>query len=98
MSGVESTSDERVVNNAVRHYYRVLSDAEKASIAAIKDKGADFLELLNGLRSHVVYPNCEDPSQPIDGGLADWEADRELKIAAERIEEAVMWAVKHVTS
>ena len=75
MASVESTSDARTVNNSVRHqYYRVLSDAEKANMVTVKDKGLDFLELVSGLGN-----------------------SRELSIAKTKIEEAVMWAVKHVT-
>lgn len=36
---VGSETNGRVVNNAMRHQYRVLSDAEKASMLAIKDSG-----------------------------------------------------------
>ena len=48
---VDSASDARTVNNTVRHSYRVLSDAEKAQMAAIKDKGLEFLELIGTLAS-----------------------------------------------
>lgn len=61
---IKSESDERVANNAVRHQYRVLSDAEKA----------DLLAILDGLGQ-----------------------SRELSIARTKIEEAAMWAVKHIT-
>jgi hypothetical protein len=44
---VDSESDERVVNNAVRHQYRVLSDEEKAVMVRIKDTGLDFILLMN---------------------------------------------------
>lgn len=40
---VDSTSDQRVVNNVMRHQYRVLSDAEKAAMLKIKD---DILKYL----------------------------------------------------
>lgn len=75
---VSSTSDDRVVNNsanALRHNYRVLSDEEKAAMAAIKTKGQELLDLIAGL-----------------GG------SRELSIARTKTEEAVMWAVKHITA
>lgn len=72
---VDSASDDRTANNAVRHQYRVLSDAEKAQMSAIKDKGAELLTLIDGL-----------------GG------SRELSIAKTKTEEAVMWAVKHITA
>ena len=49
MASVESTSDERTVNNTMRHQYRVLSDAEKANMSAIKDKGLEFHELVSGI-------------------------------------------------
>ncbi len=71
---VQSTSDERVVNNVMRHEYRVLSDAEKAQMQAIKDKGRELHDLIKATGS-----------------------SRELSIAATKTEEAVMWAVKHIT-
>lgn len=55
---VDSASDARTANNAVRHQYRVLSDEEKALMVRMKD----------------------------------------LALAKTKIEEAVMWAVKHVTA
>ena len=72
---VESTSDARTVNNAVRHTYRVLSDDEKAQMQNIKDLGAAFLDACNGLGR-----------------------SRELSIAITNAEQAVMWAVKHITA
>ncbi|MFT4098442.1 MAG: hypothetical protein QM651_15095 [Rhodoblastus sp.] len=71
---VDSASDDRTVNNTLRHQYRVLTDEEKAAMQAIKDEGADFLRLIQSRG-----------------------ASRELSIAATKIEEAVMWAVKHIT-
>lgn len=71
---VDSASDDRTANNAVRHAYRVLSDAEKGQMVAIKDMGAHFLTYCDAM-----------------GG------SRELSLAKTKIEEAVMWAVKHVT-
>jgi hypothetical protein len=92
---VDSASDERTANNAVRHQYRVLSDAEKAQMVAVKDKGAEFLALINGLRTTPeVASAMSGDALPI--AIAAF--DRELDIAAERIEEAVMWAVKHITA
>lgn len=90
---VDSAGDDRTANNAVRHTYRVLSDAEKAQMVAIKDKGAEFLTLIDSLRT---------PPEP--AGEANGESvvictfDRELTIAAEKVEEAVMWAVKSITA
>jgi len=74
MTTVDSTSDARTVNNVMRHQYRVLSDAEKAQMQAIKDKG---LEL------HTL--------------IASVGQSRELSLALTKTEEAVMWAVKHLT-
>ena len=50
---VPSTSDQRMVNNGntMRHNYRVLSDAEKANMQAIKDAGLAFHDLIAGLGS-----------------------------------------------
>ena len=89
MTNVKSESDDRTVNNAVRHTYRVLNDAEKAQMVAIKDKGAEFLNLIDVMRT---------PMESVGDGLAIGSIDRELNNAAERVEEAVMWAVKHVTA
>ncbi len=71
---VNSESDGRTANNAVRHTYRVLSDEEKAQMVALKDIGAAFIA------------KCQE----IGGS-------RELSLAVTNAEQAVMWAVKHVT-
>lgn len=89
MPRVDSASDARTANNAVRHAYRVLSDEEKAQMVAVKDKGAEFLALLDDLHT---------PSIDHGDGTATGTFDRELVIAKERVEEAVMWAVKHLTA
>ena len=44
---VNSASDDRTANNAVRHTYRVLSDEEKAQMIALKDIGAAFIAKCN---------------------------------------------------
>jgi len=49
MSTVDSTSDERTVNNTMRHAYRVLTDDEKANMQAIKDAGLAFHDLVGGI-------------------------------------------------
>lgn len=71
---VPSTSDQRVVNNVMRHQYRVLTDAEKEVVTLVKDMGLSF---------HVA--------------LEKMGSSRELSIAKTKIEEAVMWVVKHLT-
>ena len=75
MASVDSASDARTVNNTMRHAYRVLSDAEKANMSAIKDKGLEFHDLVSGMGN-----------------------SREIALAKTKIEEAVMWAVKHITA
>ena len=72
---IDSTSDERTVNNTMRHQYRVLSDEEKAHMEKVKDMGLEFHEYVASL------------------GMS-----RELALAKTKIEEAVMWAVKHITA
>ncbi|WP_292960554.1 DUF7681 family protein [Novosphingobium sp. UBA1939] len=49
MPEVDSTSDQRTVNNTMRHAYRVLTDEEKAAMASIKDQGLAFHDYLAGL-------------------------------------------------
>lgn len=71
---VDSTSDERTVNNVMRHAYRVLTDEEKLQMQDIKDQGLKFHNMLTAIGN-----------------------SRELSLAKTKIEEAVMWAVKHVT-
>ena len=75
MTTVDSTSDARTVNNAMRHAYRILTDEEKAAMQAIKDDGLAFYSLIHGLGS-----------------------SREISLAKTKVEEAVMWAVKHLTA
>lgn len=72
---VDSASDARTTNNVMRHEYRVLTDAEKASMKALKDKGLEFINL------------CDSLGQ-----------GRELLLAKTNAEQAVMWAVKHLTA
>ena len=74
MQTVDSASDDRTANNAVRHQYRVLTDAEKQQMVELKDLGAAFIAKCNEV-----------------GG------SREMSIAITNAEQAVMWAVKHVT-
>ncbi len=71
---IDSASDGRTANNAVRHTYRVLTDDEKLQMAQLKDIGAAFIA------------KCQEIG-----------ASRELSLAATNAEQAVMWAVKHVT-
>jgi hypothetical protein len=43
---VQSTADDRTVNNTVRHQYRVLSEEEKMKMQEVKDIGQEFLDYL----------------------------------------------------
>lgn len=71
---VTSTGDDRVINNVMRHEYRVLSDDEKQMMQSIKDKGLELYDLIESIGQ-----------------------SRELSLAKTKTEEAVMWAVKHLT-
>jgi hypothetical protein len=71
---IPSESDDRTANNAVRHQYRQLSDAEKQQMVELKDLGAAFIA------------KCQEIG-----------ASREMSLAVTNAEQAVMWAVKHVT-
>lgn len=74
MPNIDSTSDERVANNVMRHEYRRLDDREKVQMKAIKDAGLEFFNMIDGL------------------GVS-----REVSLAKTKVEEAVMWATKHIT-
>ena len=71
---VHSASEERTVNKAVRHQYRVLTEGEKAAMVRVKDIGLAFLAA------------CDE-----------FGTSRELALAKTNTEQAVMWAVKHIT-
>lgn len=45
----QSTSDERIDNNVMRHEYRKLSELEKGQMQAIKDKGVELYILIESL-------------------------------------------------
>jgi hypothetical protein len=46
---IDSTSDDRVANNVMRHEYRVLSEEEKAQMKSVKDLGEEFARTCNQL-------------------------------------------------
>ena len=83
---MECTSDQRTKNNVMRHEYKTLTDKEKSNMQAVKDKGLEFFQLLQGLGSH-----------PQEAGKDTKFTSRELSLASIKIEEAVMWATKHIT-
>ena len=70
----ESTSDERIENNVMRHKYKTLSDNEKEQMSNVKDIG---------LTLHAYISTIGD--------------SKEIEIAKQKVEEAVMWATKHIT-
>lgn len=72
---VDSTSDQRTVNNTMRHAYRTLSEDEKAGMQEVKDMGLAFHDRIAALGN-----------------------SREISLAKTKVEEAVMWAVKHITA
>lgn len=49
LATVDSKSDNRIVNNTMRHTYRVLSDEEKAAMQEIKDMGLAFHDRIAAL-------------------------------------------------
>jgi hypothetical protein len=81
---VDSTSDQRTVNNAVRHQYRVLTEAEKAQMQQVKDLGAAFIAKLHEIGG-------------TDAGSERF-ASRDLALANTHAEDAVMRAVRHITA
>lgn len=96
MNTVDSASDDRTANNAVRHKYRVLSDEEKEKMVASKDKGAELIALIDhDLGGRYETMAMDGFGNRIVGGPP---LSRELEIARQRAEEAVMWAVKHITA
>jgi hypothetical protein len=78
-----STADKRVENNVMRHNYRVLSELEKDHMQQLKDLGLTFWNLCDQIGLH--------------GAPERGPGSRELSLAKTKIEEAVMWAVKHIT-
>lgn len=84
MSSVDSDSNQRTANNAVRHQYRILSDAEKALMVQVKDAGAAFITLLHQMGG-------TDPAH-------DRQGSRDLALAQTHAEDAVMRAVRHITA
>lgn len=81
---IDSTSDQRTANNAVRHTYRALSDVEKAQMQTVKDMGAAFIAKLHEI-------GITDPK-------GERFASRDLSLANTHIEDAVMRAVRHITA
>lgn len=85
----DATSDQRTVNNLMRHQYRQLTDEEKAAMIAIKDAGLEFVNLLHRIGGTT--------SEAASRGEEARQASRYLSLAQTAVEEAVMWATKEVT-
>lgn len=81
---VDSSSDSRTANNAVRHQYRTLSEAEKQQMQRIKDLGAQFIAMLHEIGG--TAPALEPMGS------------RDLSLARIHAEDAVMRAVRHITA
>ena len=64
--------------------YRELTDHEKETVEAIKTKAEELLFLMK-------------VGTPQDGGNEE-KGSRELSLAQTKLEESVMWAVKHWTA
>ena len=61
---LDSTSDERISNNGVRHQYRVLSEGEKLSMTHIKDMGLGLIRAIEagtpaGRERSIAITNIE---------------------------------------
>lgn len=89
---VGSTSDARTVNNVMRHAYKVLTPEEKEQMQAVKDLGLEFHEFLKN-----ISDKRKEAAKAQGKVIMTEFASRELSIAATKIEEAVMWAVKDLT-
>jgi hypothetical protein len=76
------------MNDITRHEYRTLDGADKHNIASVKDYGEAFISTLFNIGGVAGVDRNGQPNK---------QSSRELQIAQERIEEAVMWAVKHIT-
>lgn len=85
---VPSEGDSRVINNVMRHDYRVLNEYEKDYMVQLKDIGLDFIALLYEIAGYDME------EMPPEGTSFK---SRELSLAATNMEQAVLWAVKHVT-
>jgi len=86
---VDSDSDQRVVNNSMRHRYKVLDDDEKRQMVAVKDLGLDFVRLLHSIGG--TLPSDDQSFDRIP------QRSRDLALAQTHIEDAVMRAVRHIT-
>ena len=73
MANVDSASDDRTANNAVRHQYRVLSDAEKQQMVDLKDLAAAFIA------------KCDEIGQSREMALAKTNAEQAAMWAVKHV-------------
>lgn len=79
---IDAAGNDRTANNAVRHQYRQLTEAEKAQMVEVKDLAAAFIA------------KCHE----IDGTLeGDPIESRDLALAVDHAQDAAMRAVRHIT-
>jgi hypothetical protein len=70
-------------NNVMRHTYRPITDEEHADMQKVKDAGLAFFDLCDAIG--------------LKGAPDRGPGSRELSLAKTKIEEAVMWATKHIS-
>lgn len=77
------------MSDTFRKEYKPMSEAQKAHVEAVKVKADELLELFNTAVGDPMATVSSDPSK--NGG-------RELALARTNLEQAIMWAVKGITS
>lgn len=70
---IDSASDDRTANNAVRHTYRVLSEEEKQQMVELKDLGAAFIS------------KCDEIGQSRELALAKTNAEQATMWAVKHV-------------
>lgn len=75
--------------------HKMLNDEEASKVAAIKERGRSFIELIESCRRQTRIPDCTDPSIV---HFREDAHDHKLQNALDRAEEAIMWAVKYITA
>jgi hypothetical protein len=82
-------------DNVMRHEYRPLTDGEKLQITLVKNMGRDFIRLCDGIGGERGPPG--DPGSVHAPGTGTPIGSRELSLAKTKMQEAVFWAVHHIT-
>ena len=76
-------------NNIMRHNYESLSGEQQHNMTCVKDLGLELVTLF-----HEIGGTLEENEETTEDTR---QATRELSLAQTKVEEAVMWAVKHIT-